>query len=68
MELGEHAGFIIAGYLVSFGVMVALILLSLAQSHRVRSRLAELEARGVRRRSERGKAGAPPATAEGTKA
>ncbi len=52
MELGPHAGFIIAGYLISFAVIAGLVILSLSQARRVRARLAELEARGVRRRSD----------------
>lgn len=53
MELGEHAGFIITGYLISFAVIVGGIFLSVAQSRRVRARLGELEARGIRRRSDK---------------
>lgn len=52
MDLGEHAGFIIGGYLASFVVIVGLIVLSVNQSRKARARLADLEARGVRRRSD----------------
>ncbi len=52
MDLGDHAGFIIGGYLASFVVIVGLIVLSVNQSRKARARLAELEARGVRRRSD----------------
>lgn len=53
MELGEHAGYIIAGYLISFVVIGGAVVLSLAWSRRLTSRIEELEARGIRRRSER---------------
>lgn len=61
MELGPHAGFIIAGYLVSAIVIVGGIWLSLMQARKVRARLGELEARGIRRRSDKrpGPAAAP---------
>lgn len=52
MNLGEHAAFIIGGYLGSFIVIVGLVLLSISQGRKVRARLEELEARGVRRRSD----------------
>jgi heme exporter protein D len=52
MELGEHAGFIIAGYLVSFFVIAGLVIWSFAVSRRIHARIEELEARGVRRRSD----------------
>lgn len=65
MELGEHAGFIIAGYLLSFVVLAGVVVLSVVRSRRVHARIAELEAQGVRRRSDR----KPTATAgEGSKA
>lgn len=62
MELGPHAGFIIAGYLVSAIVIVGGIWLSLMQARKVRARLGELEARGIRRRSD--KRAAPAAAPE----
>jgi len=68
MELGEHAGYIIAGYLVSFVVIVGAVVLSLSQARRVRARLAELEASGVRRRSDPRSAIPTPAAGRGTKA
>lgn len=52
MSLGEHAGFIIAGYLGSFVVIVGLVLLSISQARKVRARIEQLEARGIRRRSD----------------
>jgi heme exporter protein D len=53
MELGPDAGYIIAGYLVSFVVIVGLVVFSLTNGRRVQSRIDELEARGVRRRSDK---------------
>lgn len=57
MELGQHAGYIIAGYLVSFAVIAGLVVFSLAASRRTLARIEELEARGVRRRSDKKAAG-----------
>lgn len=54
MELGEHAGYIIAGYLLSFVVIVGLVILAVTQSRRTQARIEELEARGIRRRSDKG--------------
>lgn len=50
--LGEHAGFIVAAYgfvAIVLGATIALTLLDGAQQKRA---LAELEARGIRRRSD----------------
>ncbi len=52
MELGPHAGYIVAGYLVSFFVVVGLVVWSFTVSRRVHTRIEELESRGVRRRSD----------------
>ena len=53
MNLGPHAAFIVAAYSVSVLVVAALIAW-IALDHRTqRQRLAELEAHGVTRRSER---------------
>jgi heme exporter protein D len=53
MNLGPHADFIIAAYLVAAAVVVALIAW-VAIDHIVQKRrLARLEAQGVARRSER---------------
>ncbi len=49
----DHAGFIIASYLVTVVVIVAMIAWIVLDGRLQRRRLAELEARGVRRRSER---------------
>jgi heme exporter protein D len=53
MELGPHAGFIIAGYLISFFVIAGLVVWSFAVSRRIHGRIEELEARGIRRRSDK---------------
>jgi heme exporter protein D len=52
MSLGPHAGFIIAAYAVTAVVLIGLTLWVIAD-HRAQARaLADLDARGVRRRSE----------------
>ena len=66
MELGEHAGFIITGYLLSFAVIVGLVVWSLTQSRRTHARIEELEARGIRRRSD--KSGDSAVADQGSKA
>ncbi|MEA2991170.1 MAG: heme exporter protein [Alphaproteobacteria bacterium] len=53
MDLGTHAGFILAAYAVAvvvLGVLIAWVLLDYRKQQRI---LADLEARGVTRRSER---------------
>jgi heme exporter protein D len=53
MDLGTHAGFILAAYAVAvvvIGVLIAWVLLDYRKQQRI---LADLEARGVTRRSER---------------
>jgi heme exporter protein D len=51
-SLGPHAGFILAAYAVTLIVVVALVAWVVVD-HRAQARaLAELDARGVRRRSE----------------
>jgi heme exporter protein D len=49
-----HAGFIIASYLATLLVVAGLIVWVIADGRSLRRRLAELEARGVRRRSAAG--------------
>ncbi len=49
-----HAGFIIASYLVTLVVVVGMIVWIVLDGRLQRRRLAELEARGIRRRSARG--------------
>jgi heme exporter protein D len=51
MDLGPHAAFIIASYVVVAVVMLGLIAWLLVDSRRHQRALAALEARGVRRRS-----------------
>lgn len=51
--LGPHAAFIVAAYAVAALVIVALILWVLADHRAQRRLLADLEARGITRRSER---------------
>ena len=51
MDLGPYAGFIVAAYAVALAVVAALIVWVVAD-HRAQMRvLADLEARGVTRRS-----------------
>ena len=47
----SHAGFIAAAYLVSAGVLAALVAWIVADGRAQKRRLADLEARGIRRRS-----------------
>jgi heme exporter protein D len=52
MDLGPYAGFIVAAYGVALAVVAALIVWVIAD-HRAQTRiLADLEARGVTRRSD----------------
>jgi heme exporter protein D len=52
MNLGPHAFFIIAAYAVTSVIVAALILNGLLDNRAQRRALAELEARGLRRRSD----------------
>jgi len=52
IDLGPHAGFIWASYAAVAGVVTALISWLIWDGSRQRRLLTELEARGVRRRSE----------------
>ncbi|MCS0497379.1 heme exporter protein CcmD [Ancylobacter mangrovi] len=54
--LGEHAVFIIAAFAASVVVLGLLTLWTVLDGRAVRRRLAELEARGIRRRSAGGDA------------
>jgi heme exporter protein D len=55
MNLGPHAGFIVAAYGAALLILLALAAW-IALDHRAQKRaLGELEMRGVARRSERGK-------------
>ena len=49
--LGNHAGFILAAYGIATLVIVVLFLWIVVDGRSQRRQLAELEARGVRRRS-----------------
>ena len=53
MNLGPHAAFIVASYLMAALVVLGLIAWVLADFRAQRRVLADLEARGVRRRSEK---------------
>ena len=51
MALGSHGGFILAAYLVTAAVLAGLGGWIVIDGRALRRRLAELEARGIRRRS-----------------
>lgn len=53
MSLGPHAVFIWASYAAVLVIVASLIVWVVADGRRLERRLAELEARGVRRRSAR---------------
>ncbi len=48
---GAHAGFILAAYIVTATVLIGLVLWIVLDGRAQRRRIADLEARGVRRRS-----------------
>lgn len=50
---GAHGGFILAAYLVTLAVLAGLFVWIVLDGRAQRRRIADLEARGVRRRSER---------------
>jgi heme exporter protein D len=50
-DLGQHAAFIIAAYAVTFVAVAALALFIVEDDRKQRRALAELERKGVRRRS-----------------
>ena len=56
MTLGPHAAFIVAAYLITALVLLGLIAWVIADRRAQARALADLEARGVRRRSERAQA------------
>jgi len=56
MNLGPHAAFIIAAYAAALAVVVGLIAWVLADHAAQRRLLADLEARGVSRRSDKAEA------------
>ncbi len=47
----DHLGFILAAYLATFAVIAGLVGWTVVDGRALRRRLADLEARGVRRRS-----------------
>lgn len=51
--LGDHGGFILAAYLVVVVVLAGLVIWIVLDGRQLRRRLADLEARGIRRRSAR---------------
>ena len=51
MDLGAHAGFIVAAYAVALAVVLGLLAWVVLDHGRQRRVLAQLEARGVRRRA-----------------
>lgn len=52
-DLGQHAAFIIAAYAVTFAAIAALALFIVEDDRKQRRLLAELDAKGIRRRSAR---------------
>jgi heme exporter protein D len=52
-QLGSHAGFIIAAYAVTIAIVLALVAWVLIDGRVLRRQLADLETRGIRRRSAR---------------
>jgi heme exporter protein D len=50
-DLGPHAVFIIAAYAVTFAAVAALAYFIVADDRKQRRLIADLEARGIRRRS-----------------
>jgi heme exporter protein D len=49
--MSVHAGFIVAAYLVAVAVLAGLIIWIVGDGRHQKRRLADLEARGIRRRS-----------------
>ena len=64
IHLGPHAAFIIAAYAVTFLAIAALTFFIVEDDRRQRRLLAELEARGIKRRSAQAKAPAAKAKAK----
>jgi heme exporter protein D len=54
MGLGNHAGFIIAAYLAAIVVLVGLVGWVVRDGRALKRQLADLESRGIRRRSAKG--------------
>jgi heme exporter protein D len=53
MDLGPHAGFIIAAYFAAAGVVLGLIVWVIVDYAMQRHMLADLDSRGVTRRSDK---------------
>ena len=51
IEGGAHAGFILAAYLLAAAVLIGMVVWTVVDGRAQRRRIADLEARGVRRRS-----------------
>jgi heme exporter protein D len=51
MDLGQHAGFIVSAYLIATAVVAALVIWVAADHASQKRALAELEQRGITRRS-----------------
>jgi heme exporter protein D len=51
IEGDAHAGFVIAAYLLAALVLIAMIAWTIVDGRAQRRRIADLEARGIRRRS-----------------
>lgn len=60
-DLGPHAVFIIAAYGVTFAAVAALALYIIADDRKQRRLIADVEARGIRRRSASAGTAAKPA-------
>jgi heme exporter protein D len=52
IDLGNHAGFVVASYAIFFVVVIGLIAWVVVDGRAQRRALADLESRGVRRRSD----------------
>lgn len=53
MNLGPHAGFIVAAYAIAIAVVGALVVWVIADSRAQKRTLEDLESRGIRRVGER---------------
>ncbi len=53
MNLGQHASFIVAAYVIAIAVVGALVIWVIADSRTQKRMLADLESRGARRAGER---------------
>jgi heme exporter protein D len=67
LDLGPHAAFIIAAYGVTFVAVAALALFIVEDDRKQRRLLAELEQRGIRRRSAKSAAAKTSKTPRGSR-